>query len=57
MMAGAALPQKKSCGNVKHNELFASQMMCDRGDCTARGNPNLPSQAQWWLQHCQHCQL
>jgi len=40
-MAGATLPQKKGGGNLKHNELFGSEMVCDGREGTAWGAPIL----------------
>lgn len=52
-MAGATLPQKRGDGNLKHNELFASKMVCDEGEGTAWGALILPPWAWRWHACCQ----
>lgn len=36
-MVVATLPQKRGGGNLRHNKLFASKMVCDKGEGTAVG--------------------
>lgn len=45
-MAGGTLPQKRGGGNLKHNELIAPKMVCDKREGTTQGAPILLPRAQ-----------
>lgn len=53
-MAGGTLPQKGGGGNLKHNELIAPKMVCDKREGTTQGAPILLPRAQRWHAGCQH---